>query len=56
MLVEWKTIEVLAPEVLLVVAASAIFVAGACTRSRSWWAMTAIVSYLAAAVVLVTQN
>jgi len=55
-LVEWKTIEVLAPEVLLVVAASAIFVAGAFTRSRSWWAMTAIVSYLAAAVVLVTQN
>jgi NADH-quinone oxidoreductase subunit N len=53
--VEWKTISLLAPEVLLVVAASAIFVAGAFTRNRAWWAIASIVSYLGAAVVLASQ-
>ncbi len=56
MLVEWKTIQLLAPEALLVLAASAIFVAGAFTRSRAWWATCAIISYLAAAVVLAGQG
>ncbi len=55
MFVEWNTIRLLAPEVVLVAAASAIFVAGAFTRSRAWWAFAAILSYGAAAAVLVSQ-
>jgi NADH-quinone oxidoreductase subunit N len=54
--VEWRTIHLLAPEVVLVAAATAIFVAGAFTRSRAWWAMTAIVSYFGAGLVLAGQN
>src|SRR6476620_7766424 len=54
--VEWNTIELLAPEALLLLAATAIFVAGAVTRSRRWWAICAIVSYLGAGVVLATQH
>ncbi len=53
--VEWKTIQLLAPEALLIVAASAIFVACAFTRNRAWWAFSAIVSYLGAAFVLASQ-
>lgn len=55
MLTEWPTIQLLAPEVVLVAAASAIFVAGAFTRSRAWWAFAAIISYLASAAVLLSQ-
>jgi len=55
-LVEWNTIRLLAPEVLLVIAASAIFVAGAFTRSRLWWSFASIVTYVAASVVLASQN
>lgn len=55
MLVEWKTIQLLAPEVLLIIAASAIFVAGAFTRNRAWWAFASIVTYISAAVVLASQ-
>jgi NADH-quinone oxidoreductase subunit N len=54
-LVEWNTIRLLAPEVVLIAAASAMFVAGAFTKNRAWWALAAIVSYLAAAVVLAGQ-
>jgi NADH-quinone oxidoreductase subunit N len=55
-LVEWNTIRLLAPEIVLVMAASAMFVAGAFTRNRGWWALASIVSYLAGAVVLAGQN
>jgi NADH-quinone oxidoreductase subunit N len=55
-LVEWKTISLLWPEVLLVAAATSIFVAGAFTRSRAWWAMAAILSYLVAAGILAGQG
>jgi NADH-quinone oxidoreductase subunit N len=50
--VEWQTIQLLAPEALLLAAASAIFVAGAFTKSRTWWSICSIVAYLAAAVLL----
>jgi NADH-quinone oxidoreductase subunit N len=50
--VEWKTIEHLAPEALLVLAATAIFVAGAFTRSRLWWAGCSLIAYAAAAALL----
>jgi NADH-quinone oxidoreductase subunit N len=53
--VEWKTIQLLAPEVLLIVAASAMFVAAAFTRNRAWWAFSSIVAYGGAAVVLASQ-
>ena len=47
-IVEWKTISLLWPEVILVAAASSIFVGGAFTRSRAYWAAAAILSYLVA--------
>jgi NADH-quinone oxidoreductase subunit N len=49
---EWKTISLLRPEVILVAAASSIFVGGAFNRSRSYWVGAAIASYLLAAAVL----
>lgn len=52
MLVEWKTIELLWPEVILLAAASSIFVGGAFTRSRAYWAFAAVLSYIVAAAVL----
>ena len=52
MLVEWKTISLLWPEVLLIAAASAIFVGGAFTKSRAWWALMALISYVAAGAAL----
>lgn len=52
MLVEWKTLGLLWPEILLIFAASAIFVGGAFTRSRAWWALMALISYIAAAASL----
>jgi len=55
-LVEWKTIQLLAPEAILVLAASAIFLAGAFTRNRAWWALCAIISYFAASAVLSGQH
>jgi NADH-quinone oxidoreductase subunit N len=53
--VSWSTINAFAPEATLVLAASAVFVAGAFTRARDWWAMCCLVSYLAAAVILASQ-
>jgi NADH-quinone oxidoreductase subunit N len=55
-LVEWKTIGLLRPEIVLALAANSIFVAGAFTKSRAWWAMIAVISYLAAAAALITQG
>ncbi len=54
MLVEWKTISLLWPEVILIAAASSIFVGGAFTRSRAYWAFAALTSYVVAAVSLTT--
>jgi NADH-quinone oxidoreductase subunit N len=54
-IVEWNTIRLLAPELVLIAAATAMFVAGAFTRSRAWWAFASLVSYLAAAAVLAAQ-
>jgi NADH-quinone oxidoreductase subunit N len=51
-LVEWKTIALLWPEVVLIAAASAIFVGGAFTKSRAWWALMALISYIAAGAAL----
>jgi NADH:ubiquinone oxidoreductase subunit 2 (chain N) len=51
-LVEWKTLILLWPEVILIAAASSIFVGGAFTRSRSYWAAVAVLSYLVAAAAL----
>jgi NADH-quinone oxidoreductase subunit N len=53
---DWTTIRHLWPEVVLLLAATSIFVAGAFTRSRSWWAMVAIVAYLAAGAALAAQR
>ncbi len=55
-LVEWNTIRQLWPEVVLVAAATSIFVGGAFTRSRAWWAMMALVAYLAAGAALAAQG
>lgn len=54
--VDWKTITLLAPEVQLIAAASAVFVLGAFVRHRTWWAGCAVVTYLAAAIVLANQG
>lgn len=54
MFVEWKTIELLWPEVILILAASTMFVAGAFTRSRAWWTIVSLVCYGFAAVALAT--
>ena len=54
MTVEWRTIELLWPEVILVAAASSIFVGGAFTKSRLWWTWAALLSYLFAAGALLT--
>jgi NADH-quinone oxidoreductase subunit N len=54
--VEWKTITLLWPEILLGAAATSIFVAGAFTRSRAWWSGVAIVSYVVAAIALASQG
>jgi NADH-quinone oxidoreductase subunit N len=54
--VEWQTIQFLGPEALLLAAASAIFVAGAFTKNRAWWSLTALVAYGAAAIMLAGQN
>ena len=56
MFVEWKTIGLLWPEIILVAAASAIFVGGAFTRNRAWWTMAAVISYALAAVVLAVEG
>jgi NADH-quinone oxidoreductase subunit N len=54
--VSWTTINALAPEATLVLAASAAFVAGAFTRARDWWAICCVVTYLAAAFILAGQT
>jgi NADH-quinone oxidoreductase subunit N len=55
-LVEWRTIQLLGPEALLLAAASAIFVAGAFTKSRAWWSFCSIVAYAAAAGILASYH
>ncbi|MDX1947396.1 MAG: NADH-quinone oxidoreductase subunit N [Pirellulaceae bacterium] len=52
MFVEWKTISLLWPEVILGAAATSIFVGGAFTKSRAYWAVAALVSYVVAAAAL----
>jgi NADH-quinone oxidoreductase subunit N len=52
----WNTIALLTPEVLLILAATAIFVAGPFTRSRRWWAVAAMVAYIGAAVLLAGKD
>lgn len=52
MFVDWQTISLLWPEVILVLAASTMFVAGAFTRSRAWWTFVSLVCYALAAVAL----
>lgn len=54
MFVESQTIAALGPEILLTLAAAAIFVGGAFSPSRAWWTIVALVSYVAAAGVLLT--
>jgi NADH-quinone oxidoreductase subunit N len=49
---ELKTIGLLWPEVLLILAATTIFVGGTFQRSRAWWSIAAVVAYLAAGVAL----
>ena len=56
MLVEWKTIRLLWPEVVLVAAATAIFVAGAFTRSRAWWALVGDRCRIVGAAVVLGQS
>jgi len=48
----WNTIALLTPEVLLILAATAIFVAGPFRRAPRWWALAATVAYIGAAVLL----
>src|SRR6476619_5756113 len=55
-LVEWQTIRLLAPDALILAAASSIFVAGAFTKSRTWWSICSIVAYLAAALILASYH
>jgi NADH-quinone oxidoreductase subunit N len=50
--VEWNTITLLWPEVILAAAATSIFVGGAFTKSRAYWTVAAIVSYVVAAIAL----
>jgi len=54
--VEWQTIQLLGPEVLLLAAASAIFVAGAFTKSRAWWSFCSILAYVVAAAILASYH
>lgn len=56
MLVDWTTIGLLRPEIVLLAAASAIFIAGAFTRNRAWWAAMAIVAYVLSAAMLANQG
>ena len=53
--VSWNTIQTLAPEALLILAASAVFVDGAFTRARAWWATCCLITYFAAAFILTNQ-
>jgi NADH-quinone oxidoreductase subunit N len=50
--VEARTVALLWPEVLLILAATAIFIGGAFKRSRGWWTIASLVAYVAAGVVL----
>lgn len=52
MFVELKTIGLLWPEIVLVAAATSIIVGGAFQRSRTWWSIVAVVSYLGAAIAM----
>jgi NADH-quinone oxidoreductase subunit N len=54
--VEWKTIALLWPEVVLVLAATSIFVAGAFTKNRAFWSLAAVLGYLLAAGALAAQG
>lgn len=52
MFVEARTIALLWPEVLLIAAATTIFIGGAFKRSRSWWTIVSLVAYVAAGIAL----
>jgi NADH-quinone oxidoreductase subunit N len=54
--VDWMTISLLRPEIVLLAAASAIFIAGAFTRNRAWWAGMAIAAYVLSALVLAKEG
>ncbi|ADB15416.1 proton-translocating NADH-quinone oxidoreductase, chain N [Pirellula staleyi DSM 6068] len=56
MFVETQTIAALGPEILLIIAATAIFIGGAFSPSRAWWTIVALVSYVAAAGILATYG
>jgi len=50
--VEARTIALLWPEVVLIAAATTIFIGGAFKRSRAWWTIVALVAYVAAGIAL----
>jgi NADH-quinone oxidoreductase subunit N len=50
--VEWHTIQLLRPEILLVAAATSIYVGGAFTRDRAFWVLSAILAYVVAGLAL----
>ena len=54
--VEWKTIALVWPEVVLVLVATAIFVAGAFTRNRAFWSLAAVLGFVLAAGTLAMQG
>ncbi|HEX5105983.1 MAG TPA: NADH-quinone oxidoreductase subunit N [Pirellulaceae bacterium] len=56
MLVEWNTLGLLRPEIILVAAATTIFVGGAFAKSRAWWALFALISYVAAGAALASYG
>lgn len=56
MFVEAKTVTLLWPEIVLIAAATTIFIFGAFRRSRAWWTIVSLVAYAAAAVALVMST
>jgi NADH-quinone oxidoreductase subunit N len=54
--VEWNTLALLWPEVVLVLTATSIFVAGAFTRNRAFWGFAAVLGYILAAAALAAQG
>ena len=52
MFAELKTVGLLWPEVLLVLAATTIYLGGTFQRSCAWWSIAAVVAYVAAAIAL----
>ncbi len=52
MFVEARTVALLWPEVVLIVAATTILIGGAFKRSRTWWTTASLVAYVAAGIAL----